>query len=193
MRATSVSAKVYARCTRICCARRSVACLGVSCSVFSRPPTSPNQWYIWAHGTTPQGLVGILTAGRVFRSDAEVVGAPAGEDCFSFYGKAMQWTNWGPSLSEFLTKAHHSTKNSSGVIVGGYLGSQHVKSKSAQTTHESHLCKYHCLVRSPVWTRGGQFGKHWSSSSSSANPFLPGPALLALDDDWGKNWPSPTG
>ena len=174
---------------------------------FPGPAVSPNQWYVWAHGTTPQGLVGILTAGRVFRSDAEVVGTPKGEDCFSFYGKAMQWTNWVPSLTEFLTKAHHSTKNSSGVVVGGYLGSQHVKSKNAQTTHESHLCKYHCLVHSPssdkrwaIREAGARIDRiwvlsstHWSSSSSSANPFLPGPALLALDDDWGKNWPSPTG
>ena len=173
---------------------------------FPGPAVSPNQWYVWAHGTTPQGLVGILTAGRVFRSDAEVVGTPKGEDCFSFYGKAMQWTNWAPSLTEFLTKAHHSTKNSSGVVVGGYLGSQHVKSKSAQTTHESHLCKYHCLVHSPssdkrwaIREAGARIDRiwvlsstHWSSSSSIANPFLPGPALLALDDDWGKNWPSPT-
>ena len=174
---------------------------------FPGPPVSPNQWYIWAHGTTPQGLVGILTAGRVFRSDAEVVGTPNSEDCFSFYGKAMQWTNWVPGLTEFLTKAHHSTKNSSGVVVGGYLGSQHVKSKSAQTTHESHLCKCHCLVHSPssdkrwaIREAGARIDRiwvlsstHWSSGSSSANPFLPGPALLALDDDWGKNWPSPTG
>ena len=43
---------------------------------FPGPAVSPNQWYVWAHGTTPQGLVGILTAGRVFRSDAEVVGTP---------------------------------------------------------------------------------------------------------------------
>ena len=107
----------------------------------------------------------------------------------------MQWTNWVPSLTEFLTKAHHSTKNSSGVVVGGYLGT-HVKSKSAQTTHESHLCKYHCLVREAgtridrIWVLTST---HWSSGSSSANPFLPSPALLALDDRWGKNWPSPTG
>ena len=90
----------------------------------------------------PQGLVGIPTAGRVFRSDAEVAGTPTGEDCYSFYGKAMQWTNWVPSLTEVLTKAHHSTKNSSGLVVGGYLGSQHVTSKRAETTQESHLRKY---------------------------------------------------
>ena len=98
---------------------------------FPGPPVSPNQWYIWAHGTTPQGLVGILTAGRVFRSDAEVVGTPNGKDCFCFYGKAMQWTNWVPSLTEFLTKAHHSTKNSSGVAVGGYLCEEQKRSDHA--------------------------------------------------------------
>ena len=29
---------------------------------FPGPPWNPNQWYLWRHGTTPQGLVGILTA-----------------------------------------------------------------------------------------------------------------------------------
>ena len=43
---------------------------------FPGPPWSPNQWYLWGHGATPQGLVKILTAGRVFRSDADVVGTP---------------------------------------------------------------------------------------------------------------------
>ena len=82
---------------------------------------------------------------RVFRSDADVVGTPAGEDCFSSYGKAMQWSNWTPHLTEFLSKIHNSTKNCS----GGFLGCNHQKSKRAETTHESHLCKYHCLVHSP--------------------------------------------
>ena len=116
---------------------------------FPGPAWSPNQWYLWGHGTTPQGLVGILTAGRVFRSDADVVGTPPGEDCFSCYGKAMQWSTWIPHLTEFLTKIHNSTENCSGVVVGGFLGCNHQKSKRAETTHESHLCKYLCLVHSP--------------------------------------------
>ena len=135
---------------------------------FPGPPTSPNQWYIWGHGTTPQGLVGIPTAGRVFRSDAEVAGTPTSEDCYSVYGKAMQWTNGVPSLTEFLTKAHRSTKNSSGLVVGGYLGSQHVTSKRAETTHESHLRKYHCLVHNQrVRTRGGRFVRQERESTVS--------------------------
>ena len=81
-----------------------------------------------------------------FRSDADVVGTPPGEDCFSCYGKAMQWSKWTPHRTELLTKIHNSTKNCSGVVVGGFLGCSHQKSKRAETTHESHLCKYHCLV-----------------------------------------------
>ena len=82
-----------------------------------------------APGTAPQGPLAcgqhsgglaILTAGRVFRSDADMVGTPPGDDCFSFYGKAMQWSNWTPHLTEFLTKIHNSTKNCSGVVVGAF-------------------------------------------------------------------------
>ena len=103
---------------------------------FPGPPTSPHRWYICGHGTTPGGF---LTAGRVFQSDADVVGTPPDQDCFSFYGKAMQWTNCvpGPTADSPLHK------NSSGVVVGGILGCNHINSKSAATTHESHLCKYH--------------------------------------------------
>ena len=176
---------------------------------FPGPPWSPNQLYLWGHGTTPQGLVGILTAGRIFRSDADVV-FPAGEDyCFSFYGKAMQWSNWTPRLTELLTKIHNSTKNCSGVAVGGFLGCNHLKSKRPETTHESHLCKYHCRVHSPssdkrcaireasariaqIWVLSST---HWAGDSSmpSSGLFLPAPPLLAVtnDDDWGSKWPSP--
>ena len=52
----------------------------------------------------PSGPGGILAAGRVFRSDADVVGTPPGDDCLSFYGKAMQWSSWTPHLTEFLAK-----------------------------------------------------------------------------------------
>ena len=104
----------------------------------------------------PSGSCGNPHAGRVFRSDADVVGTPPGEDCFSFYGKAMQWSNWTPHLTKFLTKINNSTKNCSGVVVGGFLGCNHLKSKRTETTHESHLCKYQCLVH---MTNAGLFVK----------------------------------
>ena len=130
---------------------------------------------------------------RVFRSDADVVGTPPGDDCFSFYGKAMRWSNWTPHLTEFLTKIHNSTKNCSGVVVGvvvgGFLGCNHQKSKRAETTHESHLCKYHCLVHSPssdkrwaIHEAGARIDRiwvpsstHWAGDSSapSSGLFLP--------------------
>ena len=71
----------------------------------------------------------------------------------------MQWTSWVPSLTELLSKVHYSTKNSSGVVVGGMFGHTGPKSKRPETTHESHLCKYHCLVHSPSSDKRGQFGR----------------------------------
>ena len=178
---------------------------------FPGPAISPNQWYLWGHGTTPSGLVGVLTAGRVFRSDANVVGTPPDDDCYSFYGKACQYTNWTPALTEFLVKLHHSTKNASGIVVGGFMGCQHVKGKRAETSHESRLCKYHCLVHSAsgdkrwaIREAGARIDRIWVMSdthqvsqgqSSSSRPFLLPSASLALtnqDEDWGANWPSPS-
>ena len=142
-------------------------------------------------------------------SDADVVGTPPGEDCFSFYGKATQWSNWTPHLTEFLTKIHYSTKNCSGVVVGGFLGCNHQRSKRAETTHESHLCKYHCSVHSPssdkrwaIREAGARIDRLWvlssthgagDSSAPSSGLFLPPTPLLAVtnDDDWGSKWPSP--
>ena len=79
---------------------------------FPGPPWNPNQWYLWGHGAT-------LVGGSC--SDADVVGTPPGDDCFSFYGKAMQWSNWTPHLTSSLTKIHNSTKNCSGLVVGGFM------------------------------------------------------------------------
>ena len=93
-----------------------------------------------------------------------MVGIPPDEDCFSFSGRAAQWTYWVPGLIEFLSKIHHSTKNSSGVVVGGMLGCIHVNRKSAATTHESHLCNCHCSVHGPNSDSGGPFARQEPAS-----------------------------
>ena len=199
---------IFAWGKRICHLRRGRTHLGISCTSF------PMQVL---HGVPISGtFVGMeqplkaSTAGRVFRSNAGVVGTPPGEDCFSFYGKATQWSNWIPHLTEFLSKIHNSTQNCSGVVVGGFLGCNHQKSKRAETTHESRLCKYHCLVHSPssdkrwaIREAGARIARIWALSSthwagnpsmpSSSSLFLPAPPLLAVtnDDDWGSKWPSP--
>ena len=68
---------------------------------------------------------------------------------------------------------HNSTKNCSGVVVGGCLGCNHQRSKRAETTHESHLCKYHCLVHSPssdkrwaIRETGASIDRMWVLSST---------------------------
>ena len=92
------------------------------------------------------------------RSDADVVGTPPGEDCFSFYGEAMQWSNWTPHLTEFLTKIHNSTKNCSGVVVGGFLGCNHQKSKRAETTNPT-CASIIAWCIAPALTNAGLFVK----------------------------------
>ena len=37
------------------------------------PEEQANRYYLWGHGTTPEGVVGILTLGRVLRSSIEAL------------------------------------------------------------------------------------------------------------------------
>ena len=83
------------------------------------PEPQANCFYCWGHGTTAEGLVGILTLGRVLRSSAEAVQVAPHDDVFSFYGKATQDGYYEPSKLDFISKLHHGTKNSAGVVVGG--------------------------------------------------------------------------
>ena len=103
----------------------------------------------WDHGRRPRGLVGILSLGRVLRSSAEAVQVAPHDDVFSFYAKATQDVQYEPSKLDFISELHHGTKSSAGVVVGGFMGTPHHKSKSSSTVHEGHLCKFHALVHSP--------------------------------------------
>ena len=100
------------------------------------PEEQANRYYRWGHGTSAEGLVGILTLGRVLRSSLEAVGSSQSDEVLSFYGKASQDAHYEPSKLEFVSKLHHSTKNSARVVV-------------SSTVHEGHLCKFHALVHSP--------------------------------------------
>ena len=111
---------------------------------FPSPPWSPNQWYLWGHGTTPQGLVGILTAGRVFPSNAGGRHYSFRRGLLQFLWQSHAMEQLDSTSHEFLSKIHNSTRRT---VLGS--GFNHQKSKRAEATRESHLCKYHCLVHSP--------------------------------------------
>ena len=137
------------------------------------PEPQANCFYCWGHETTAEGLVGILTIGRVLRSSAEAVQVAPHDDAFSFYGKATQDVHYQPSMLDFICKLHHGTKNSAGVVVGGFTGTPHHKSKSSSTVHEGHLCKFHALVHSPsgdkrwaVREAAGRVDRIWVLSSN---------------------------
>ena len=89
-------------------------------------PGPPAQSQNWSHGTDMQGLIGILSIGRVLPTDAEVSGSAEG--FFSFYGKAFDKPTWFAGLAEWVASLHHSTKNSCGCLVGGLMAASHVKS-----------------------------------------------------------------
>ncbi|CAE7282231.1 unnamed protein product, partial [Symbiodinium sp. CCMP2592] len=78
------------------------------------PEEQTNCYYLWGHGTTAEGLVGILTLGRVIRSSAEAVHVAPHDHVCSFYGKATQNVYYEESKLDFVSKLHHSTKNSAG-------------------------------------------------------------------------------
>ena len=65
--------------------------LGISCKSFPRSSMeSQSVVHLGAWNNPFKALwESSCIAGRFFRSDADVVGTPPGEDCFSFYGKAM--------------------------------------------------------------------------------------------------------
>ncbi|CAE7402099.1 unnamed protein product [Symbiodinium sp. CCMP2592] len=168
------------------------------------PEEQTNCYYLWGHGTTAEGLVGILTLGRVIRSSAEAVHVAPHDHVCSFYGKATQSVHYEESKLDFVSKLHHSTKNSAGVVVGGYLGSAHHKSKSSSTVHEGHLCKFHALVHSPsgdkrwaVRDAAGRIDKIWILSSTHSislpmsTPNNPRPITFETGEgqDWGVSWP----
>ena len=69
------------------------------------PEPQANCFYCWGHGTTAEGLVGILTIGRVLRSSAEAVQVAPHDDAFSFYGKATQDVHYQPSMLGFHLQA----------------------------------------------------------------------------------------
>ncbi|CAE7281620.1 unnamed protein product [Symbiodinium microadriaticum] len=144
------------------------------------PEEQANRYYLWGHGTTAEGLVGILTLGRVLRSSLEAGGSSQSDEVLSFYGKASQDAHYEPSKLEFVSKLHNSTKSSAGVVVGGFIGTAHYKSKSSSAVHEGHLCKFHALVHSPSGD------KRWAIREAES------PVTLDEGDgnDWGVNWPS---
>ena len=180
---------------------KNVAVLQFELQDMPGPPVQSQNWYTWSHGTDMQGLIGILSIGRVLPTDAEVSGSADGS--FSFYGKAFDKPTWFEGLAEWVASLHHSTKNSCGCLVGGLMAASHVKSPSASTSHEGHMAKFHPLIHSAssdkrwaIRAVAARLDKLWVVSELLKTDFPPGePAaarvkgpkrpLALTDDSWG--------
>ena len=173
------------------------------------PEEQANTYYCWGHGTAAEGLVGILTIGRVLRSSAAAVQVAPYDDVFSFYGKATQDIHYEPSKLDFISKLHHSTTNSAGVVtvvVGIFWGLPTTKaSRPARSVRAT--CASFILVRSPSGDKrwairevAGRIDRIWVLSSThsaqlavekSSDSQARRPVTFDSGDgnDWGVSWP----
>ena len=118
------------------------------CVGFPGPPVAAQNWHLWAHATTREGATGILATGKILPTDHQVADLEAHEDTFSFFGRSMSNPDWNTGVVQLACKCFHSTKNCSGVVFAGLLPSGHVKGKSASTSYENNLARFHALVHS---------------------------------------------
>ena len=166
---------------------KNVAVLQSELQHMPGPPAQPQNWYTWSHGADMQGLIGILSIGRVLPTDAEVSGSAEGS--FAFYGRAFDKPQWFEGQAEWVAGLHHSTKNSCGVLVGGLMAA-------------GHMAKFHPLIHSSSDKRwairavAARLDRLWVVSELLQTDFPPGelstarlkgprrPLALA-DDNWG--------
>ena len=115
---------------------------------FPGPPPTPGQAYAWAHCSDQKGTVGILSMGRVLRAAAYTLGLAYDQEAMSFFGRVHTNPTWTDNFVEWCANLTWSTKNSSGIVFGGYLSGNVSKSPSANTQLESSLCRLHPAVHS---------------------------------------------
>ena len=132
---------------------KNVAVLQFELQHMPGPPAQPQNWYTCSHGTDVQGLIGILSVGRVLPTDAEVSGSAEGS--FAFYGRAFDKLQWFERQAEWAAGLHHSTKNSCGVLVKGLMATGHVRSPSASTSHEGQWRSFTPSSIAPAATNAG--------------------------------------
>ena len=112
-------------------------------------PEPPGQAHIaWAHCSDVPGSVGILASGRVIRTAAWTLGLRPDQESMSFFGRCHANPSWTDNFIEWAANLNWSTKNSSGIVFGGYMGRHFVKSPSANTIWENSMCRLHQAVHS---------------------------------------------
>ena len=112
-------------------------------------PEPPGQAHLaWAHCSDVPGSVGILASGRVIRTAAWTLGLRPDQESMSFFGRCHTNIGWTESFIEWAANLNWSTKNSSGIVFGGYMGGNFAKSPSANTVLENSMCRLHQAVHS---------------------------------------------
>ena len=107
--------------------------------------------FVWIHGTTELGALGILKTGKVARSTVDGLDMPPGLETSGFFAKAM----FG-YLAEGTPYAHakavadfyYHGKNACNIVFSGEAFGQHIKPISADTHREQQLMQRYPVVHS---------------------------------------------
>ena len=138
-------------------------------------PEPPGQAHIaWAHCSDVPGSVGILASGRVIRTAAWTLGLRPDQESMSFFGRCHTNPSWTDNFIEWAANLNWSTKNSSGVVFGGYMGGHFVKSPTVNTVLENSMCRLHQAVHSV------SKDKRWATRESAARN---GYIIIVADQD----------
>ena len=78
-----------------------------------------------------RGQCFFVASGRALPTDIDVASIPPKRDTFSFYGRVSDEPGWGEGVRQFVSKLHHSTTKSCGILVGGHM------------THAQIICRYY--------------------------------------------------
>ena len=82
------------------------------------------------------------------KNPSKLAGLDANGDTFSFFGRSINTPKWTQGVVQLACKCFHSTKNCSGLVFAGLLPTNPVKGKSASTSYENNLTRFHPLVHS---------------------------------------------
>ena len=107
--------------------------------------------FVWIHGTTELGALGILKTGKAARSTVDGLDMPPGLETSGFFAKAM----FG-YLAEGTPYAHakavadfyYHGKNACNIVFSGEAFGQHIKPISADTHREQQLMQRYPVVHS---------------------------------------------
>ena len=148
---------------------------------FPQPTTllsAGSTQYVFFHGTSEEGCIGILRCGKVLRSTTDGVGMPPGKFCLGFFCKAIVGWPTQQQTAAAATDMFFHGKNQCNVVIQGVAKGSHYKPLTADTHREQIW-----LQRYPV-IHSSSKDKRWCIREDVAH-ITHFNLIFNSDEDWG--------